>query len=184
MTTFARTATVISVNRDGKHRFSKQPHEQVLLVAGLGIDGDAHSGVTVQHMSRIGDPNRPNLRQVHLIHSELFDEVADAGFSVTPGDMGENITTTGIDLLALPQGTILRLGADAAVQVTGLRNPCSQINKFQPGLMKAVLGRDVNGDVVRKSGVMSIVLTGGVVEPGDTITVELPAEPHLPLAPV
>ncbi|MFT2818121.1 MOSC domain-containing protein [Leifsonia sp. A12D58] len=184
MNVIAPEAVVISVNRDGAHRFSKQPHGQVTLLAGIGIEGDAHSGVTVQHMSRLGDPDRPNLRQVHLIHSELFDEVAEAGFSVMPGDMGENITTTGIDLLALPQGTILRLGADAAVQVTGLRNPCAQINTFQPGLMKAVLGRDENGDVVRKAGVMSIVLAGGIVEPGDSVTVELPAEPHLPLAPV
>jgi MOSC domain-containing protein YiiM len=184
MNAIAPEAVVSSVNRDGEHRFSKQPHEQVTLLAGIGIEGDAHSGTTVQHMSRLGDPERPNLRQVHLIHSELFTEVADKGFTVTPGDMGENITTTGIDLLALPQGTILRLGHEAAVQVTGLRNPCSQINAFQPGLMKAVLGRDENGDIVRKAGVMSVVLAGGIVQPGDSITIELPAEPHLPLAPV
>ena len=184
MNAIAPTAVVSSVNHDGEHRFSKQPHEQVTLLAGIGIEGDAHSGTTVQHMSRVGDPERPNLRQVHLIHSELFAEVADKGFTVTPGDMGENITTTGIDLLALPQGTILRLGDEAAVQVTGLRNPCSQINAFQPGLMKAVIGRDENGDIVRKAGVMSVVLAGGIVQPGDSITIELPAEPHLPLAPV
>ena len=184
MNAIAPDAAVISVNRDGKHRFSKQPQEQVTLLAGIGIEGDAHGGTTVQHMSRIGNPERPNLRQVHLIHSELFAEVADQGFTVTPGDMGENITTTGIDLLSLPEGAILRLGDEAAVQVTGLRNPCSQINAFQPGLMKAVIGRDENGDIVRKAGVMSVVLAGGIVQPGDSITVELPAEPHLPLAPV
>ena len=177
-------SVVIAVSRGAGHHFSKQPQERITLHAGLGVDGDAHSGTTVQHRPHAGDPNRPNLRQVHLIHSELFDEVAPLGFAVLPGEMGENVTTKGIDLLALPQGAVLRLGAEVVIQITGLRNPCSQINTYQPGLMKAVVDRDENGAVIRKAGVMSVVLVGGVVKPGDPIVVELPAGAHLPLAPV
>ena len=155
------------------------------MIAGLGVEGDAHLGATVQHRSRVKkDPTVPNLRQVHLIHSELFDELRAAGFTVAPGDLGENITTRGVSLLDFPVGTRLNLGDSAIVELTGLRNPCHQIDDFQPGLMAAVLGRDATGGLVRKSGVMSIVIAGGEVEPGDAITVELPALPHRALVPV
>jgi MOSC domain-containing protein YiiM len=171
--------TVIAVSRDVKHRFSKSNQLAIRLVAGLGIEGDAHSGATVKHRSRLTkNSTAPNLRQVHLIHAELFDELREAGFTVSAGDLGENITTGGIDLIALPAGTRLQIGASAVVEVTGLREPCTQIDKFQKGLMKATLGRDAAGNLVRKTGVMSIVITGGDVRPGDTITVMLPAEPH------
>ena len=143
------------------------------------MEGDAHMGATVKHRSRVRrDPTEPNLRQVHLIHSELHDELRERGFHVAPGDMGENVTTRGVGLLALPTGTRLRLGEEAVVEVTGLRNPCSQLDGFQPGLMAAVLDRDEDGALVRKSGVMAVVVAGGVVRPGDAIAVELPAPPH------
>jgi MOSC domain-containing protein YiiM len=181
----SRTPAVVSVSRDAVHRFSKPAVEEITLIAGWGIDGDAHAGVTVQHRSRVRrDPTQPNLRQVHLIHAELFDEVAALGHSVVPGDMGENVTTVGVDLLALPVGTLLHLGATAVVEVTGLRNPCVQIDGFDPGLLKAVLGRADDGTVERKGGIMSIVLAGGVVRPRDAIGVVLPALPHTPLSPV
>jgi MOSC domain-containing protein YiiM len=176
---------VVAVSRDGEHRFSKPVVDTVTLVAGWGIEGDAHAGRTVQHRSRVArDPSQPNLRQVHLLHAELFDEVAEAGFSVEPGQMGENVTTSGIDLLGLPEGTVLHLGDDASVRVTGLRNPCQQINGFEPGLLRAVLGRAEDGTVERKGGVMSVVLTGGTVRPGDRIRVELPDGERRPLQPV
>lgn len=154
-------------------------------MAGLGVEGDAHSGVTVKHRSRVKrDPSQPNLRQVHLVHAELFDELREKGFAVTPGDIGENVTTRGIDLLALPTGARLRLGDAATVEVTGLRNPCVQLDGFQKGLMAATLDKDANGNLVRKAGVMSVVLVGGEVRPGDPITVELPPAPHQSLQPV
>lgn len=177
--------TVTAVSRSKSHRFSKQSEMSIRLLAGLGVDGDAHMGETVKHRSRVRvDPTQPNLRQVHLVHAELHDELKATGFDVHPGDIGENITTRGIDLLGLPTGTVLRFGATAAVQVTGLRNPCTQLDGFQQGLTAAVLDRDAEGRVVRKAGIMSVVLQGGEVVPGDPITVELPPEPHLPLAPV
>ncbi|MFF8610510.1 MOSC domain-containing protein [Streptomyces sp. NPDC015346] len=176
------SGTVATVSSNGVYSFTKPNRDSVTLLAGLGVEGDVHAGVTVKHRSRVAkDPTVPNLRQVHLIHAELFDEVAGSGFEVAPGDLGENITTRGIDLLALPTGTRLRLGAEAVVEVTGLRNPCAQIDNYRHGLLKQVLGRDENGQIVRKAGIMSIVLTGGVVRPGDPIEVELPAEPHRPL---
>ncbi len=141
-----------------------------------------HAGVTVKHRSRVAqDPTQPNLRQVHLIHEELFDEVLEEGFKVAPGELGENVTTRGIDLPALPTGTLLRIGDEAVVKITGLRNPCLQIDAFQDGLLKQVVGRDAAGNIVRKAGIMSIVTAGGVVRPGDRIRVDLPAEPHRPL---
>ena len=172
-------ATVVAVSRDGDHRFSKPQTQEILLLAGLGVHGDAHAGTTVQHRSHVAaDPTQPNLRQVHLIHAELFAELAAQGFDVQPGQLGENITTRNLDLLALPCGAQLRIGPEAVVEVTGLRNPCSQINTFQPRLLNAVLGRDGNGEVVRRAGIMGIVVTGGRVMPGDGIVVRLPAEPH------
>lgn len=176
------SAFVTAVSADAEHRFSKQPRDEILLVAGLGVDSDAHCGVTVKHRSRVrADPTKPNLRQVHLIHAELLDDVATRGFTVSPGALGENITTRGVPLLGLPRGTLLRLGETAVVRVTGLRNPCTQIDDFQPGLRAEMLDRTDRGEIIRRSGVMSVVLTGGVVRPDDPITVELPAEPHLPL---
>jgi len=171
--------TIVAVARDEGHRFSKPVLPAIRLLAGLGVEGDAHCGKTVKHRSRVAvDPAQPNLRQVHLIHAELFDELAGRGFSLRPGDMGENVTTRGLDLLGLPTGTRLRLGPDALVEITGLRNPCVQIEAFQPGLLKAVLGRDADGKLVRKAGVMAIVLAGGEVRPGDSIGISLPALPH------
>lgn len=175
-------ARVVAVARDGAHRFSKQVVPEVMLMAGLGVEGDAHEGVTVKHRSRVAvDPNQPNLRQVHLIHAELFDELKAKGFAVGAADLGENITTAGIDLLALPRGSLLRIGLEAAIEVTGLRNPCAQIERFKPGLLAAVLDRDPSGEVVRKAGIMAIVRASGHVRPGDRIVVELPPEPHHPL---
>lgn len=174
--------TVVAVSCNGVYSFSKPKRESVTLLAGLGVEGDVHSGVTVKHRSRVAqDPTQPNLRQVHLMHEELFEDVGAAGFRVGPGELGENITTRGIDLLGLPVGTLLRIGDEAVVEVTGLRNPCVQIDAFQAGLLKQVVGRDADGNLVRKAGIMSIVRTGGLVRPGDVIEAELPAGPHRPL---
>lgn len=173
---------VLSVSRSSAHTFSKPTVEEIQLLTGLGVEGDAHCGTTVKHRSRVAqNPDQPNLRQVHLIHAELFEELAGMGFSVNPGELGENITTQGVALLSLPVSTRLQLGSDALVELTGLRNPCAQIEHFQKGLLTAVLGRDDSGALVRKSGVMGIVVRGGVVRPGDTITIALPPEPHQPL---
>jgi MOSC domain-containing protein YiiM len=177
---------VAAVSRSATHTLVKPNEASIRLVAGLGVDGDAHLGETVKHRSHVRrDPTKPNLRQVHLIHSELHDELAEQGFpGLVAGEMGENVTTTGVDLLALPAGTRLRLGDAAVVEVTGLRNPCAQLDTIQPGLMAATLGRDEDGNLVRKSGVMGIVLAGGDVRVGDAIEVELPPPPHRALATV
>lgn len=176
------TGVVVAVSRSGTHSFSKKKDERIRLLAGIGVEGDAHAGETVKHRSRVAvDPTQPNLRQVHLIHAELHEELLAAGFRVLPGEMGENITTRGLDLLGLPTGARLHLGAEAIVEVKGLRNPCAQLDHFLPGLMSAVLSRDESGKLIRKAGVMGIVLKGGVVEPGDLIHAELPSEPHVPL---
>ena len=171
--------------RDGAHRFSKQPVESLTLLTGLGVEGDAHAGVTVKHRSRVArDPSQPNLRQVHLLHAEIFEELAPQGFALKPGDIGENVTTRGLDLLGLATGTRLCLGREAIIEITGLRNPCAQLDHFRPGLMAAMLGRDAAGGLIRKSGVMAIVLQGGVLRMGDPIIVIPPAGPHRPLQPV
>ncbi|UXY25669.1 MOSC domain-containing protein [Streptomyces sp. HUAS TT20] len=173
---------VAAVSSNGEYSFTKPNRASITLLAGLGVEGDVHSGVTVKHRSRVAvDPTQPNLRQVHLIHEELFDEVGEAGFQVAAGQLGENVTTRGIDLLSLPVGTLLCIGEEAVVEVTGLRNPCVQIDNFQQGLLKQVVGRDDAGNVVRKAGIMSVVKQGGVVRPGDTIEAKLPDEPHRPL---
>ena len=164
---------VVSVSSDSAHRFSKRRREAITLVAGRGVEGDAHFGATVQHLSRVRrDPSQPNLRQVHLLQRELFDEV-DA--DVSPGELGENITTEGVDLLRLPRGAVLRLGTEAVVEVTGLRNPCRQIDRHEPGLLKQVVGVGTDGRTIRRAGVMGVVLVGGEVRPGDAIAIELPA---------
>jgi len=178
-------AHVAAVHRSPEYTFSKPTTHEIELVAGLGVAGDVHAGTTVKHRSRVArDPSQPNLRQMHLIHAELHDELEAAGFTLVAGQMGENITTRGVDLLGLPVGTRLRLGDTAVVEVTGLRNPCAQLDQIAPGLMAATLGRDERGNLIRKAGVMSIVLTGGEVRPGDAICVELPPEPHRALGPV
>lgn len=179
MTERAVEAVVEAVSTDDVHRFSKHPRAAITLVAGFGIEGDAHAGATVQHRSRVRE--LPNLRQVHLVHAELLDELLEQGFGVGPGSIGENVLTRGLDVLALPTGTRLQLGGEAVVEVTGLRNPCRQLDRFSKGLMAAVLDRDDDGHLVRKSGIMSVVLTGGVVRPGDPIGVRLPAGDHRPL---
>ncbi|HVM09272.1 MAG TPA: MOSC domain-containing protein [Acidimicrobiales bacterium] len=167
------------------HSFSKSETESIVLIAGIGVDGDAHAGVTVKHRSRVAkDPSQPNLRQVHLIHGELHDELRALGFDVGPGVMGENITTRGVDLLGLARGTRLHVGPSAVVEVTGLRNPCRQLDAYEAGLQAAVLDRADDGELVRRAGVMAIVVAGGEVRPGDVIRVEEPAEPHLRLEPV
>lgn len=178
-------AQVLAVHRSGSHSFSKHEEEAITLVPGLGVQGDAHAGATVKHRSRVRrDPSAPNLRQVHLMHAELFDELVGKGFPVWPGELGENITTRGIDLLALATGTRLRLGEQAVVELTGLRNPCSQLDKFQPGLMEAVLEKKPDGTLVRKAGVMAVVVEGGEVRASDAIEVQPVQEPFRPLQPV
>ncbi|MGN8551060.1 UNVERIFIED_CONTAM: MOSC domain-containing protein [Microbacterium sp. SLM126] len=173
---------VVAVARDDAHRFSKPTRESITLVAGHGVEGDAHAGATVQHRSRVArDPGAPNLRQVHLMHEELFADMAERGHGVEPGALGENITTAGIDLLGLPRGTRLAIGDDAVVELTGLRNPCSQINGLSKGLMKELVHVDDQGATVRLAGVMSVVRAGGEVRPGDGIRVILPAGAARPL---
>jgi MOSC domain-containing protein YiiM len=178
-------AVVTAVSRSAKHTFVKSNQHSIRLSAGLGVDGDAHHGATVKHRSRVArDPSQPNLRQVHLIHAELHEELRATGFAVSAGQMGENITTQGVDLLGLPAGARLCLGGTAVVEVTGLRNPCAQLDRIQPRLMAATLGRDEHGNLVRKAGIMGVVIADGEVRPGDAIRVELPPRPHRPLAPV
>lgn len=179
------TGTVQAVSRSATHSMTKGNHPVIRLVEGSGVEGDAHAGATVKHRSRVArDPEQPNLRQVHLIHAELHEELRTRGLVIAAGQMGENITTQGVDLLALPARTRLRLGTEAVVEITGLRNPCAQLNGIHPGLMEAVLDRDEEGNLIRKAGVMTVVVAGGSVRPGDAITVELPPPPHQPLKPV
>jgi MOSC domain-containing protein YiiM len=179
------SGVVVAVSCCGTHSMSKPAADTIRLLAGLGVEGDAHLGTTVQHLYPMRrDPTRPNLRQVHLIHAELHDELREGGFTLVPGEMGENVTTRGIDLLGLPSGARLRLGEAAIIEVTGLRNPCHQLDKLRPGLMAATLDRDADGNLIRKAGVMAVVIEGGVVRAGDRIAVEPPAAPHQPLKPV
>jgi MOSC domain-containing protein YiiM len=173
------SAVVVAVSAGAAHTFSKPVRDSIRLLSGLGVEGDAHLGVTVQHRSRVAkDPTQPNLRQVHLFHEESLDELNAAGFRLTPGAIGENITTRGIDLLALPLGTRLHIGDAAVVAVTGLRDPCRQLNGYRPGLMAAVLSQDEHGNLVRKADIMGIVLADGNVRTADPIRVELPPPPH------
>jgi MOSC domain-containing protein YiiM len=179
------TASVVAVCARAAHDFTKETLPEIELLAGLGVAGDAHAGETVQHLYNIRqDPTRPNLRQVHLIHEELLDELKAAGFGVYPGAMGENVTTRGLDILSLPVGTRIGLGEEAVIEITGLRNPCKQLEAFETGLMGAVLDKTENGELIRKSGVMAIVVAGGRVRPGDSLNVVLPAPPFRPLEPV
>lgn len=174
--------SVVAVASDAEHRFSKLKAQKIELIAGFGVSGDAHSGRTIQHLWRVAvDPSQPNLRQVHLIPAELFAELAGRGFTVSPGDLGENIVTKGIDLVSLPQRTRMMIGRSAVLEITGLRNPCRQIEKFQPGLLAAVLDKAPDGTIIRKAGIMAIVVHGGLVKPKDAITFQFPGLPHLPL---
>lgn len=177
---------VLAVARDADHRFAKSVEAAITIVPGLGVAGDAHCGATVQHLSRLAkSPRAPNLRQVHLIHAELFAELAQAGFTVGPGELGENVTTLGIDLLGQPRGARLRLGDAALIELTGLRNPCRQIDRnIAPGALAATLGRAADGTLIRKAGVMAIVLEGGTVRGGDRVTIEFLPEVREALAPV
>ena len=179
------TGLVTAVHLSSTHTFNKQPADAVTLIAGIGVSGDAHAGSTVKHRSRVAaDPTKPNLRQVHLLHSELLDDLASRGLDVNPGDLGENVTTSGVDLLNLPTGTTLAIGADAILSLTGLRNPCRQIEAFHTGLQSQVLGRNEDGSLARLAGVMAVVIRGGAVSPGDPIRWTLPPEPHHRLEPV
>jgi MOSC domain-containing protein YiiM len=181
----SETPRVVGVSLARGHHFSKQPAFEIRLLTELGVAGDAHMGETVKHRSRVAkDPTQPNLRQVHLIQTELFDELAGRGFTVRPGDMGENIATRGIDLLELSEGSRLEIGAEAVVEITGLRNPCIQIDRFQQGLMQAVLDRDVAGNLIRKAGVMAVVIQGGDIRVDDPIRIRLPEGPARALKPV
>jgi len=179
------SARVLAVHAKEGHAFSDDALPRIALRAGWGVEGDAHAGVTVKHRSRVAkDPSQPNLRQVHLMHGELLEELRGRGFAVRAGRMGENITTTGLDILALSAGTVLRVGSHAVLQFTGLRNPCSQIEAFMPGLLAAVLGRAADGTLVRKAGVMAVVLESGHVQPGDEMAIVSAPERHVPLQPV
>lgn len=180
------TARIVAVARNERHTIAKAERAEITLIAGLGVEGDAHAGKTVMHRyDRKRNPDAPNLRQVHLIHAELFDELAGHGFAVKPGQMGENVTTRGIDLLRLSRGTRLGLGDGAQIMVTGLRHPCSLIDKVtQPGVMKATLDKQADGTLVRKAGIMAVVLAGGVVRPGDAVTVIDVPDHFVPLEPV
>jgi MOSC domain-containing protein YiiM len=179
------TGSVEAVSSNTVHWISKVPQKNVDLLAGVGVRGDAHAGETVQHVARVKrDPSQPNLRQVHLLHIELIEELATRGFQVTPGQMGENILTRGVDLLKLSTGSLIQFPSGAVLEVTGLRNPCRQLEEVHLGLLQAVLDRDSEGNVVRKSGIMCVVLTGGLVWPGDQFKVSLPPAPHNPLVPV
>jgi len=173
---------IVAVARSGRHSFTKPPALFVRLIEGHGVEGDAHAGATVKHRSRVAvDPSQPNLRQVHLIASERLAHLSAAGFDVSPGVLGENITTIGLDLLALSTGTRLGLGGEAEIEITGLRNPCRQLDRYQKGLMAAMLGRGAGGEITLEAGVMAIVTRGGEVRAGDIITVRPPAGPHRPL---
>ena len=185
-----RAPAVVAVSRSATHTMAKENVEAIRLLEGLGVEGDAHCGVTVKHRSRVKrDPTQPNLRQVHLVHAELLDDLVAAGFQVGPGRIGENVTTRGLDLLGLPTGTRLRLGDAAVVEVTGLRNPGGQLDGIQPGLRSATIegGPDGEGgeggeDIRRRlAGIMAVVVSGGEVRPGDAIDVALPEAPHSPL---
>lgn len=181
----AADGVVTAVSANASHSITKQVRERIRLLEGLGVEGDAHLGRTIQHRSRLArDPSQPNLRQVHFLHAELHDELREAGFSVVAGEMGENITTRGIDLLGLPAGARLHVGRTSVVEITGLRNPCRQLDGIQPGLMMATLGRDARGGPIRKAGVMGVVVVGGEVAPGDPVRAELPDGPQRPLEPV
>jgi MOSC domain-containing protein YiiM len=179
------TGTVVAVSCKAEHGIAKPIVEAIRLIAGEGVEGDAHCGTTVMHRSRVAqNPEQPNLRQVHLIHAELLDELTGQGFAVAPGDMGENVTTRGVDLLALPEGAILEIGEAARIAITGLRNPCHQLDELAPGLMQATLDRDERGHFVRKAGVMAVVVESGEVRAGDTVTVHWPDGALNPLGPV
>ena len=169
------TPRVVAVNSKDTPGVGKIPRDAVTLIANHGIEGDYHAGPDVRHRSRAAkDPQQPNRRQVHLMHSELFDDLAPLGIKVTPGAMGENITTRGLALLDLAPGTKLRLGDTAVIEITGCRNPCNQLDAVDERLLAQVALKAGDGSIIRKAGIMAVVLAGGVVRPGDAISVEAP----------
>ena len=177
--TDAGQADVVAVSKDGRHRFSKKPCEEITLLEGIGVEGDAHAGLAVQHLYQVArNPTQSNLRQVHLLPREFFDEAREDGYQLGPGDLGENVLTQGLDLAGLSRDTLLHIGPAAVVRVTGLRNPCVKIDRLHQGLLKVAMSRDSGGRVVRKTGIMGVVTTGGIIHPGDKIEVELPVPPH------
>lgn len=172
-------ATVISVSRSSGHSFRKACEESINLIEGFGVEGDVHAGKKIKHTFLAKeDPDRKNIRQIHLIAAELFTELKGKGFNVDPGQLGENITTEGIDLLSLPTGTLLHIGNGAVIELTALRQPCIQIDEFQQGLLKEVVYKDSGGNIIRKVGVMGVILVSGAVSPNDEIIVETPDKPH------
>ncbi|MEO1518832.1 MAG: MOSC domain-containing protein [Bacteroidota bacterium] len=173
---------VLALSKSKTHTLNKYNCRDITLLKGLGVKGDAHMGKKVKHRSRVAkDPDQPNLRQVHLIHAELLEELREKNFLIEPGEMGENITTIGVDLLELPRHTILKIGKEAKIEITGLRNPCHQLNSIQNGLLKAVVAKDQDGNLIRKAGIMGIVLEGGEIRVGDEIEVYFPEKPYLKL---
>ena len=182
MTPNRTNGSVVSVSRSPKHGFTKQVQTSITLLAGRGVEGDAHAGETVQHLYRMKlDPTAPNLAQVHFLHVELFDEMAAEGHALAPGAMGENVLTQGLDLLGMPTGALFRIG-DTLVEISGIRDPCKKIDTLGKGLTKRLFDRAADGTLIRKAGIMGVVREGGTIRPGDRITVELPPEPHRPLA--
>jgi len=176
---------VIAVAAKPEPGVGKVLREVITLVAGHGVEGDYHAGPFVRHRSRAARaPDLPNRRQVHLIHAELFDEVAALGIDVRPGQMGENITTRGLALMDLSPGTRLHLGSIAVVEITGCRNPCNQLDAIDPRLLPEVARKAADGTIARRAGIMGIVVQGGPVRPGDPIHVEVPAEAAGRLDPV
>jgi len=177
-----KTGKIIALSKNPIHNVSKQNHNELILLEGLGVEGDVHMGKTAKHRSRVAkNPLQPNLRQIHLIESELYEELKLKGFDIQPGQMGENITTSDLDLLKLPENTILKIGAQAEVLITGLRNPCNQLNGIQDGLMQAVIEKDSSGNLIRKAGIMGIVTKGGKVTLNDNIEVKFPSKPFVRL---
>ena len=173
-----RTGSVVAVSRSAKHGFSKEVQTSITLLAGRGVEGDAHAGETVQHLYRVKlDPTAPNLAQVHFLHAELLDEMGPQGYALAPGAMGENVLTQGLDLLGMPTGALFRIG-EAVVEISGIRDPCKKIDALGKGLTKRLFDRAADGMLMRKAGIMGVVRQGGAIRPGDTIEVELPPGPH------
>jgi hypothetical protein len=167
---------VHSVSASPRHGFSKLVRESITLIKGHGVDGDAHAGAFVKHryLAR-WRPRMANERQVHLINQALFEELFSEGFNVQPGNLGENVTTRGIDLLRLPLGTMLALGPTAAVELRGLRTPCVLVDRFRKGLLKALVRK---GEQPRfRAGVMGVVREGGILFPGNPVKVTISPAP-------
>jgi MOSC domain-containing protein YiiM len=180
ITSMVLRGTVVAVASKEKHEFSKRTRHAITLVEDHGVEGDVHAGRVIQHRYLAKKmPVMPNNRQVHLIASELFTELGLSGFNVSPGELGENITTAGLDLTNLPLGTRLRLGSSAVVEITGLRTPCSLIDRFQKGLKRAMIMKHEQPRF--RCGVLGVAKATGKIAPGDPIIVELPSFSLQPL---